>query len=104
MPDFWLSYMLIYVLALGMGWFPAYGFVQPQVSVAGAIYSGTLPALAVAAPMAASFTRILRTSLIEELHKDLPRRYPDAKSLAEDHPEVEKELTSVERALLNRTL
>ena len=28
----------------------------------------------------------------------------DAKSLAEDHPEVEKELTSVERALLNRTL
>jgi peptide/nickel transport system permease protein len=70
MPDFWLSYMLIYVFALGMGWFPAYGFVQPQVSIAGAIYSGTLPALAIAAPMAASFTRILRTSLIEELHKD----------------------------------
>lgn len=70
MPDFWLSYMLIYALALGMGWFPAYGFVQPQVSIVGAIYSGTLPALAVAAPMAASFTRILRTSLIEELHKD----------------------------------
>jgi peptide/nickel transport system permease protein len=70
MPDFWLSYMLIYAFALGMGWFPAYGFVQPQVSIAGAIYSGTLPALAVAAPMAASFTRILRTSLIEELHKD----------------------------------
>jgi peptide/nickel transport system permease protein len=70
MPDFWLSYILIYALALGMGWFPAYGFVQPEVSVAGAIYSGTLPALAIAAPMAASFTRILRTSLIEELHKD----------------------------------
>ena len=57
MPDFWLSYMLIYAFALGMGWFPAYGFVQPQVSLAGAIYSGTLPALAIAAPMAASFTR-----------------------------------------------
>jgi hypothetical protein len=28
----------------------------------------------------------------------------DAKSLAEDHPEVEKELTSAERALLKRTL
>lgn len=66
MPDFWLSYMLIYVLALGIGWFPAYGFVQPQVSVTGTIYSGTLPALAIAAPMAASFTRILRTSLIED--------------------------------------
>ena len=70
MPDFWLSYMLIYAFALGIGWFPAYGFVQPQVSLAGAIHSSTLPALAIAAPMAASFTRILRACLIEELQKD----------------------------------
>jgi peptide/nickel transport system permease protein len=70
MPDFWLSYMLILAFALGTGWFPSYGFVQPQTSIAGAIWSGTLPALAIAAPMAASFTRILRTSLIEELHRD----------------------------------
>ncbi|HTO60049.1 MAG TPA: ABC transporter permease [Bradyrhizobium sp.] len=70
MPDFWLSYMLIYAFALGAGWFPAYGFVQPQVSLAAAIHSGTLPALAIAAPMAASFTRILRACLIEELQKD----------------------------------
>ncbi|MBV9563357.1 MAG: ABC transporter permease [Bradyrhizobium sp.] len=70
MPDFWLSYVLIYAFALGTGWFPAYGFVQPQSAITGAIWSGTLPALAIAAPMAASFTRILRASLIEELHKD----------------------------------
>jgi peptide/nickel transport system permease protein len=70
MPDFWLSYMLIYVFALGIGWFPAYGFVQPQISLAAAIHSGTLPALAIATPMAASFTRILRACLIEELQKD----------------------------------
>jgi peptide/nickel transport system permease protein len=70
MPDFWLSYMLILAFALGTGWFPSYGFVPPQSSITGAIWSGTLPALAIAAPMAASFTRILRTSLIEELHRD----------------------------------
>lgn len=70
MPDFWLSYMLIYAFALGTGWFPSYGFVEPQVSLAAAIHSGALPALAIAAPMAASFTRILRTCLIEELQKD----------------------------------
>src|SRR5436190_9588880 len=70
MPDFWLSYVLIYLLALGAGIFPSYGFVAPGVSLAGALYSGFLPAFAVAAPMAAAFTRMLRTSLIETLHRD----------------------------------
>ena len=56
MPDFWLSYVLVYALALGAGIFPSYGFVSPGVSIAGAFYSGFLPALAVAAPMAAAFT------------------------------------------------
>ena len=70
MPDFWLSYVLIYLLALGAGIFPSYGFVSPGVSLAGAFYSGFLPALAVAAPMAAAFTRILRTALIETLYRD----------------------------------
>jgi peptide/nickel transport system permease protein len=70
MPDFWLAYVLIYLLALGAGIFPSYGFVSPGISLAGSIYSGFLPALAVAAPMAAAFTRMLRTALIETLHRD----------------------------------
>jgi peptide/nickel transport system permease protein len=70
MPDFWLSYVLIYALALGTGLFPSYGFVAPADSLAGALHSGFLPALAVAAPMAAAFTRILRTALLETLHRD----------------------------------
>jgi peptide/nickel transport system permease protein len=70
MPDFWLSYVLVYALALGAGIFPSYGFISPGVSIAGAFYSGFLPALAVAAPMAAAFTRILRTALIETLYRD----------------------------------
>jgi peptide/nickel transport system permease protein len=70
MPDFWLSYALIYALALGLGLFPSYGFTAPSVSLTGALYSGFLPALAIAAPMAAAFTRILRTSLLETLFRD----------------------------------
>ncbi len=70
MPDFWLSYVLVYLLALGAGIFPSYGFVSPGVSLGGALYSGFLPAFAIAAPMAASFTRILRTALIETLYRD----------------------------------
>jgi peptide/nickel transport system permease protein len=70
MPDFWLSYVLIYLFALGARIFPSYGFVSPGTSLSGAFYSGFLPALAIAAPMAAAFTRILRTALIETLHRD----------------------------------
>lgn len=65
MPDFWLSYVLILTFALGLKWFPSYGFVTPAQSFAGALHSGFLPALAVAAPLAAVFARTLRTALLE---------------------------------------
>ncbi|MGH6681930.1 MAG: ABC transporter permease, partial [Bradyrhizobium sp.] len=70
MPDFWLSYVLIFVLALGAGWFPSYGFISPRESFSGALYSGFLPALAISAPMAAVFARILRASLLETRHRE----------------------------------
>ncbi len=70
MPDFWLSYVLIYALALGLGWFPSYGFVSPGQSLAGALHSGFLPALAISAPMAAVFARTLRASLLEVAHRE----------------------------------
>ena len=47
MPDFWLSYMLVFAFALGLGWLPSYGFVSPLDSLSGAFYSGLLPAIAV---------------------------------------------------------
>jgi peptide/nickel transport system permease protein len=70
MPDFWLSYVLILTLALGLGIFPSYGFTTPAQSLTGAVYSGFLPALAVAAPLAAVFSRTLRTALVESSHRD----------------------------------
>jgi len=69
MPDFWLSYVLIFGLSLGLGLFPAYGFVSPADSIPGALHAGFLPALAIAAPMAAVFARTLRAVLIETLSK-----------------------------------
>jgi peptide/nickel transport system permease protein len=70
MPDFWLSYMLIFAFALGLGWLPSYGFISPRDSLSGAFYSGLLPAVAVAAPMAAVFARTLRTALLGIAHQD----------------------------------
>ena len=73
MPDFWIGYVLIYALALGLHIFPSFGFISPTESISGALYSGFLPALAIAAPMAASFTRILRACLIDNFHRDYVR-------------------------------
>ncbi len=70
MPDFWFGYMLILGLSIGLGLFPSYGFIPASESIVGALHSGFLPALAIAAPMAAVFTRTLRTSLIENLDRE----------------------------------
>jgi peptide/nickel transport system permease protein len=69
MPDFWLGYVLVFFLALNVPIFPSYGFVSPMVSVSGALLSGFLPALAIAAPMAAIFSRTLRAALLDVLHR-----------------------------------
>ncbi len=65
MPDFWLSYMLVLVFALWLGVFPAYGFTTPGTSLTGALATGFLPALSIAASMTGFFARILRASLLE---------------------------------------
>jgi peptide/nickel transport system permease protein len=70
MPDFWLSYMLVFAFALGLGWFPSYGFISPLDSLRGAFHSGLLPAVAVAAPMAAVYARTLRTALLGIAHQE----------------------------------
>jgi len=70
MPDFWLSYILVFTLALGLGLFPSFGFTSPLDSFSGALYSGFLPAAAVAAPMAAVFSRTLRAALLDQLHRE----------------------------------
>jgi peptide/nickel transport system permease protein len=69
MPDFWLGYVLIFLLALTLPIFPSYGFVSPLDSIPGALLSGFLPALAIAAPMAAVFSRLLRAALLEVMHR-----------------------------------
>jgi len=69
MPDFWLAYVLIFCLALSLPVFPSYGFISPLASLPGALLSGFLPALAIAAPMAAVFARTLRAALLEVMHR-----------------------------------
>ena len=64
-PAFWLGTMLILVFAVRLHWLPASGMTGP----AGVL----LPALALAAYPAATLTRLVRTSMVDNLRADYVR-------------------------------
>jgi peptide/nickel transport system permease protein len=72
-PSFWLALLMIQWLAVKHGLFPTGGYINPADSFGGWLRSMTLPALALSLPVAAQLTRIIRTSMVEELDKDYVR-------------------------------
>ncbi|MGW7818214.1 ABC transporter permease [Streptomyces puniciscabiei] len=72
-PGFWLALLMIQYLAVDRGWFPTGGYINPADSVTGWLRTMALPALALSLPVAAQLTRIVRTSVVEELDKDYVR-------------------------------
>ena len=64
---------MIQYLAVDLGWFPTGGYINPADSLTGWLKTMTLPALALSLPVAAQLTRIVRTSVVEELDKDYVR-------------------------------
>ncbi|MER8056096.1 MULTISPECIES: ABC transporter permease [unclassified Streptomyces] len=72
-PGFWLALLMIQYLAVDRGWFPAGGYINPADSVTGWLRTMALPAVALSLPVAAQLTRIVRTSVVEELDKDYVR-------------------------------
>jgi peptide/nickel transport system permease protein len=72
-PAFWLALLMIQWLAVDRGWFPTSGYINPADSFTGWLRSMTLPALSLSLPVAAQLTRIIRTSMVEELDRDYVR-------------------------------
>jgi peptide/nickel transport system permease protein len=72
-PAFWIALLLVQWLAVGEGLFPTSGYISPADSFSGWLNSMTLPAIALAMPVTAQLTRIIRTSMVEELDKDYVR-------------------------------
>jgi peptide/nickel transport system permease protein len=72
-PAFWLALLMIQWLAVGQGLFPTGGYINPADSTSEWLRSMTLPALSLSLPVAAQLTRIIRTSMVEELDRDYVR-------------------------------
>ncbi|WP_298202372.1 nickel/cobalt ABC transporter permease [Desulfosporosinus sp.] len=62
MPSFWLGFVLIYILSLELDLLPAYG--------RGTLFHLVLPAVTLALGAAAVYTRLLRTSMLENLNQN----------------------------------
>ncbi len=72
-PSFWLAVLLIQVVTLSAGWLPASAPCPTRRGLGGYLARMTLPALALAIPVVGQLTRVVRTSVVEELDKDYVR-------------------------------
>jgi ABC-type dipeptide/oligopeptide/nickel transport system permease component len=64
-PGFVIGPMLIFIFAVKLGWLPAYGREYPESTI--------LPAITLGAALSAILTRMVRSSVIEELGEDYVR-------------------------------
>lgn len=72
-PNFWLGLLAILGLAVGLGWFPASGYVDVLSNPIRGIYYLTLPAVILGTSLAAVITRQTRASMIETMGTDYVR-------------------------------
>lgn len=73
LPPFWLAILLIQQFSLGLGLLPTGGYTAPVDSFSGWVMTMTLPTIAVAIPIGAQLSRLVRTSMVEELDRDYVR-------------------------------
>jgi peptide/nickel transport system permease protein len=69
-PNFMMALLLIYILAVQLGWFPATGWTRFSDDPVGNMRAVFMPALALATSNVAVFTRLLRTDMIATLQED----------------------------------
>ena len=73
-PSFWLGVLLIYVFQIKLGLLPGSGPLVAFFQDPGAWFTRIImPGFALGLPVAGQLTRIIRTSMVEELDKDYVR-------------------------------
>ena len=81
-PSFWLGANLIWVFAVKLHWFPAFGYIPISEGIVPWIKSITLPSISVGFISAALIARMTRASMLEVLREDYVRT-ARAKGLSE---------------------
>ena len=71
-PNFWLGSVLIILFCVKLGWFPTGGMDAPFWTLRG-LQQAALPALSLGMQVAAGFTRIGRSSMLDVLQSDYIR-------------------------------
>lgn len=74
MPNFWLSFMLIWLFSLKLGWLPSFGASRPSNFI--------LPALSLSTLYIATYIRLIRTSMLENMRENYVL-YARARGLSE---------------------
>ena len=73
-PSFWLAVLMILLFSSNLGWLPASGALPDFFQDPGGwIARMAMPSIAIAVPLAGQMTRVIRTSMVEELDKDYVR-------------------------------
>jgi len=69
-PNFILALLFAGFFGVTLGWFPPLGYVAPSEDLVEHFRTMALPVLALAIPLIAAYTRILRTDVIASLRED----------------------------------
>ena len=72
-PVFVIAFLLVYVFALTLGWFPTQGYVPLSQGTLACLHSLILPGVALALLYASLLARVTRASLLEVLSEDYIR-------------------------------
>lgn len=69
-PNFWLGLLAIQVLCVGLGWFPASGYVSPGQDLGASLYHLIVPASVLAFQLIAAISRQMKTSMKKTMSSD----------------------------------
>jgi peptide/nickel transport system permease protein len=69
-PEFWFAIMCILFFSLYLGWLPSSEYYSPTEDLGKSLKHLILPALAVGFRQAAYTTRLTRSSMLDEVHKE----------------------------------
>lgn len=72
-PSFWAGLILVVVFAVGLGWFPAGGYVPIEESFWGSLRSLFLPIVALSLGITSVTTRFVRSAMLDVLNEEYIR-------------------------------